>query len=71
MKTIKHLTQFAIINILFFLFKILGFKMSSYLGYLIGRFIGPIFRPKTLIIKNLEKANIKSNHNNQYRHQTM
>ena len=63
MKKIKHLTQFAIINILFFLFKILGFKISSYLGYLIGRFIGPIFRPKTLIIKNLEKANIESNHN--------
>ena len=62
MKKIKHLTQFAIINILFFLFKILGFKISSYLGYLIGRFIGPIFKPKTLIIKNLEKANIESNH---------
>ena len=62
MKRIKHLTQFAIINILFFVFKILGFKISSYLGYLIGRYIGPIFKPKTLIIKNLEKANIESNH---------
>ena len=64
MKRIKHLTQFAIINILFFVFKILGFKISSSLGYLIGKYIGPIFKPKNLIIKNLEKANIESNHNN-------
>jgi len=64
MKIIKHLTQFVIINILFFIFKILGFKISSYLGYLIGRYIGPIFKPKNLIIKNLRKANIEGDHNN-------
>ncbi len=62
MKKIKHLTQFIIINFLFFIFKILGFKISSNLGFLMGKFLGPIFRSKLSIIKNLAKAKIKKNH---------
>ncbi len=61
MKKINHIIQYFFINILFLIFKILGFKLSSYLGDLIGRYIGPIFRSKKSIIKNLEKANIKNN----------
>ncbi len=61
MTKIKHLTQFIIIIFLFFLFKILGYKISSYIGFLIGKFLGPIFRSKFSIKKNLLKANIKNN----------
>ena len=61
MKKFNHIIQYIFINILFLIFKILGFKLSSYLGDLIGRYIGPIFRSKKSIIKNLEKANVKNN----------
>ena len=60
MKSINHLFQFIIINILFLLFKILGYKNSSNLGFLIGKLIGPIFRSKLSLINNLKKANIKN-----------
>ena len=63
MKKFNHLIQFILINILFLIFKILGFKLSSNLGNLIGRSIGPIFRSKKLIIKNLKKANINKDTN--------
>ncbi len=62
MKKINHLLQFIIIYFLFFLFKLLGFKISSNLGFLIGKYLGPIFRSKLLIIKNLKKANIQNDH---------
>ena len=63
MNKIKHLFQFIIIVFLFFIFKILGYKISSYIGFLIGKFIGPIFRSKSSIKKNLKKANININTN--------
>ena len=63
MNKIKHLFQFIIIIFLFFIFKILGYKISSYIGFLIGKFIGPIFRSKSSIKKNLKKANININTN--------
>ena len=63
MKKFNHLIQFIIINILFWIFKILGYKLSSNFGNLIGRSIGPIFRSKKLIIKNLNKANINKDTN--------
>ncbi len=58
MKKFNHLIQFLFINIFFLIFKILGFKLSSNFGYLIGKYLGPIFRSKKSIIKNLEKANV-------------
>tara|TARA_A100001011_G_scaffold375394_1_gene436880 strand:+ start:3657 stop:4511 length:855 start_codon:yes stop_codon:yes gene_type:complete len=61
MKKINHLAQFILISILFFIFKFLGFKISSNLGFLIGKSLGPFFRSKSLIIKNLTKAGIKDN----------
>ena len=58
MKKIRYLIEFILIKILFYFFKIIGYRYSSNLGYLIGKTIGPIFRSKKLIIKNLKKANI-------------
>ncbi len=64
MKTIYHLIQFFIILILFILFKIIGFKTSSNFGFFIGKNLGPIFRSKFSIIKNLKKAKINGNYEN-------
>ena len=59
MKSFYHLTQFVFITILFGVFKLIGFKYSSNIGFFLGKTLGPIFRSKSLIIKNLEKANIQ------------
>jgi len=63
MKKFNHFLQYFFINIFFFIFKILGFKISSDLGNIIGKYLGPIFRSKKLIINNLEKAGISKNQN--------
>ena len=59
MKSFYHLTQFVFITLLFGVFRLIGFKNSSNIGFFLGKTLGPIFRSKSLIIKNLEKANIK------------
>ena len=59
MKKIAYLIEFILIKILFILFQLIGYRLSSNLGFFIGRAIGPIFRSKKMIIQNLEKANIK------------
>ena len=59
MKNFYHLTQFVFITFLFGVFKLIGFKNSSNVGFFLGKTLGPIFRSKSLIIKNLEKASIK------------
>ncbi len=63
MKKLIYFLEFVLIKILFVLFRLIGYRFSSDLGFFIGKTIGPIFRSKKLIIQNLEKANIK-NHNN-------
>ena len=63
MKKINHLIQFIIIKIFFTIFEIIGYKASSNLGFLIGKYLGPIFRSKELIINNLKKANIDKKNN--------
>ena len=63
MKKINHIIQFIIIKIFFFIFKIIGFRASSQLGFLIGKYFGPTFRSKELIINNLKKANIDKKNN--------
>jgi len=63
MKKINHLIQFIIIKIFFTIFGIIGYKASSNLGFLIGKYLGPIFRSKKSIINNLEKANIDKKNN--------
>ena len=59
MKKIAYFFEFILIKILFFLFQLIGYRLSSNLGFFIGRFVGPIFRSKKIIIQNLKKANIK------------
>lgn len=58
MKKLNHIIQYFIIYFLFTIFKIIGYKASSNLGFLIGKVLGPIFRSKSLVIKNLKKAKI-------------
>ena len=60
MKKIAYFLEFILIKILFFFFQLIGYRLSSNLGFFIGRFIGPIFRSKKIIIQNLKKANIKN-----------
>jgi len=59
MKKITYFLEFILIKILFFFFQLIGYRLSSNLGFFIGKFIGPIFRSKKIIIQNLKKANIK------------
>jgi len=59
MKYFNHVTQFILIAFLFSIFRLIGYKNSSNFGFFIGKTLGPIFRSKSSIIKNLKKANIK------------
>ena len=63
MKKIVYFIEFILIKVLFIFFKIIGYKYSSNLGFLIEKKIGPIFRSKKLIIKNLQKANLQKQNN--------
>jgi len=56
MNKIKYFFQFIIIIILFFIFKILGAKISSFLGGKLFELIGPIFRSKKIINENIKRA---------------
>ena len=58
MKTIKYFFEFIFVITSFFIFRIVGYKNASNLGEFIGKKIGPIFRSKTRIQKNLENSNI-------------
>ena len=62
MKNFYHFTQYVLIFILFILFKIVGFKASSNFGFFIGKYLGPLFRPKSSIINNLKKAQISGDY---------
>ncbi len=56
MKLINYLLQFLFFLTLFMIFKLIGYKNSSNLGAKITSFLGPMFRKKTLILKNLDRA---------------
>ena len=56
MKKIRYFVEFLIIIFLLVIFKILGFKLASALGGLIGRWVGPLFRSKKTILSNINKA---------------
>ena len=56
MKIIKYFLEFISIISLFAIFKIIGLRNASNLGGLIGKYIGPIFRSKSIIKKNIETA---------------
>jgi len=56
MKYIKYFFQFLFVIMFFSLFKILGFKISSYIGGKLFEIIGPLFRSKSLIHSNIKKV---------------
>ena len=56
MNKIKYFFQFILIMILFFIFKILGAKISSFLGGKLFELIGPVFRSNKIINKNIKRA---------------
>ena len=58
MRKIFYFIEFASIKLFFFILKIIGYKNGSNLGYLIGRFLGPIFRSRKLVNKNLEQSGV-------------
>ena len=58
MRNLIYFFEFLIIIILFTIFRIIGYKAASNLGFFIGKTFGPIFRSKSTIIKNIK--NFKS-----------
>ena len=58
MRIIKYFIEFILIIILFFIFKILGYKNATNLGEIIGKKFGPLFRSNYKIKKNLENSKI-------------
>ena len=56
MNLIKYFIQFLIITTFFIIFRILGLKIASYISSKILILIGPFFRSKRLIEKNILKA---------------
>ena len=56
MKKIKYLIEFLFIIILFFIFKLVGYKIASSFGSLIVSIFGPIFRSKKIIRNNIKKS---------------
>ena len=63
MKKLIYFIEFIFVYIFFIIFKFLGYKTSSNLGFIIGRLFGPIFRSKKLIVENLKKSNINIKQN--------
>ena len=56
MKSIKYFIQFLIISTLFFLFKVLGLKLSSKLSKTLFGLVGPFFRSRQIIYENILRA---------------
>ena len=54
MKVIKYFFEFISIISLFCIFKIIGLGNASNLGSILGRLIGPLFRSKNIIKKNIK-----------------
>jgi len=56
MKKIKYFFEFLVIAILFFFYKILGLKISSFISGKIFELFGPLFRSKQIIKSNIQRA---------------
>ena len=54
MKFIKYFFEFTIIISLFCIFKIIGLRNASNLGGVLGKLVGPFFRSRNLISKNIK-----------------
>ena len=55
MRIIRYFFEYIAIIILFSLFKLLGYRIASELGYFLGKTFGPLFRSKKIITSNLNK----------------
>ncbi len=55
MRIIRYFFEYIAIKILFSIFKLLGYRIASELGYLLGKTFGPLFRSKKIITNNLNK----------------
>ena len=53
MKIIRYFLEFILVIFFFLIFKIIGLKLSSKLGEIIGRYFGPLFRKKAIAKKNI------------------
>ena len=53
MKIINYLLQYILIKLFFFICKIIGYKKASNLGELIGKKVGPKFKSKKIIERNI------------------
>jgi len=54
MKIIKYFFEFISVISLFCIFKIIGLRNASNLGSILGKFIGPFFRSKSIIKQNIK-----------------
>jgi KDO2-lipid IV(A) lauroyltransferase len=53
MKIVRYFFEFILIIFFFLVFKIIGLKLSSDLGEIIGKYFGPLFRKRTITKKNI------------------
>jgi len=53
MKIIRYFFEFILVISFFLIFKIIGGKLSSKLGEIIGKYFGPLFRKKAIAKKNI------------------
>ena len=53
MKIIRYFLEFILVIFFFLIFKIIGLKLSSDLGEIIGKYFGPLFRKKVIAKKNI------------------
>ena len=63
MKRLKYFTQFIFVIVFFSIFKLLGARISSLVGGKLFEFIGPLFRSKNIIEKNIRIAFPNKNSN--------
>ena len=70
-KFIRYLVETLIIVLSFTIFKIIGIKISSFISGKIFTYVGPLFRSKNIISKNLKRAfpNISDEEIKNYMHQ--
>ena len=61
MKKIIYFIEFLLVEFFFVIFKIVGYKSASNLGFFIGKNFGSFFRKKKSIIQNLHKSKIAIN----------
>ena len=56
MKKIKYFFEFIIISLLFFIYRIIGLKISSFISGKIFELFGPLFRSRQIIKSNILRA---------------